>query len=245
MRGFACVVPLAFALCTTGAARAFEVSPLVHELAPSGRAATATLTVRNPSDQALALEFSTYRLDYSAAGARRGVAAEEELLVFPPAARIPPRGTQAVRIQWVGDPEIARARSYFCTVEQLPLEDAATAESAGGDGVQVLVTFNAIVHVTPPDTRARLAVTDSRLENDGGASTLALELRNGGDANAYGDRLGLVIESAAREIALTPADLEGAELFLPPGFRRRLRIVLPGAPWREPVSVRVVYGDER
>lgn len=226
-------------VCALPVSQAFEVSPLVHQLEPVGRAGSSVLIVRNPTDQPLTVEFSAYRMHYSEGKARRSEAADDDLLIFPPAARLSGGDVQAVRIQWVGDPELATARSYFCTIEQLPINAGATS----GNGVQVLVTFNAIVHVTPIGATADVQVTQSQLQVDDKGSSLLLQLENRGTANAYGSLIQLVIESDTRHVTLTPADLQDADLFLPPGYRRPLRIELPDEIWHEPVTARIIYGD--
>lgn len=225
-------------LLCLGSAQAFEVSPLIHRLDSIGRGATSTITVSNNTGVALPVEFNTYELQYIDDAIVRGPSADDDLLVFPPSVLLAAGAQQAVRLHWLGDPAPAIARSYLVAVEQIPLPD-----EPGESGVRVLLSFNVVVHVSPPRARPELVVLSHRIidaasakENaterddlsettataDGGSSNseqiVELTVQNRGNGHAFGSLMSVLIRSPQDE-ARIPAQVWGeneADLFFPP-----------------------------
>ena len=244
---FGGVVTLATVLGTALAAAprtadAFEVHPLVHRIESLGRLSSSNVVVTNSSDQPLPVEFTAYALEYDGKSAQRGAPADDELLVFPPSAIVAPGRVQAARVQWLGEPDIERARSYIVIVEQIPAFGASVDDASG---VQVLLTFNVYVHVSPPGAEPRLVVRERRVESANGRSTLHLRLVNDGNGNAYGSLMSFELDGEGRIGRVLPeADGVGtAELFFPPGFEREVELPLPGDAWPASTTVDIVYDE--
>lgn len=215
---------------------AFEVKPLVHDLAPFGRKATSTLTISNPSDQQLAVEVTVNRRVFESVTGETLVPADDDFLLFPPTALIPPGGTQAVRLQWLGDPELAASQSYYAHVAQLPVSPT----EATGSEVQFVLAFNVAVHVAPEGAAARVRVLDAGLEKGaGGETVLRATLANEGSKHTYASRMAMVISSPSASITLEPEAILSNKLdtFLPPGVAKTLRIPIGQGNWTEPVTL--------
>ena len=223
-------------------ADAFEVHPLVHRIDAYGRQSSSNVIVTNSSDQPLPVEFTAYALEYDGVSAQRGAPADEELLVFPPSAIVAPGRVQAARVQWLGEPDIESARSYIVTVEQVPASGASADEASG---VQVLLTFNVYVHVSPPGAEPRLVVRERRVESANGRSTLHFHLANEGNGNAFGSLMTFELEGEGRVGRVLPEadDVGTAELFFPPGFERDVELPLPGDAWPATTTVDIVYDE--
>ena len=223
-------------LAQTPVCNAFEVKPLVHDLTPYGRKAASTLTISNPSDQPLPVEVTVNRRVFENATGETMAPADDDFLLFPPTALIPPGGTQAVRLQWLGDPELAVSQSYYAHVAQLPVLPT---EDSGSE-VQFVLAFNVAVHVAPEGALPNVQVRDAGLETGtGGETLLRATLANGGNKHAYASRMAMVISSPWASITLEPEAILSNKLdtFLPPGVAKTLRIPIGQGNWTEPVTL--------
>ena len=125
-------------------AAAMGITPLQLEMTSIGQTSRSQLSVTNDSDNPLPVEASIEKLTLEEDGTRKTVKAGSEFLVFPPQAVIPPRTTQVFRVQWVGEPMLAKSESFVLTMKQLPLR------LPGSKGaVQVVMAFGVIVDVAP------------------------------------------------------------------------------------------------
>ncbi len=216
--------------------QAFEVKPLVHELAPFGRKAASSLTISNPSDQSLPVEVTINRRVFDGASGETSVPADDDFLLFPPTALIPPGGTQAVRLQWLGDPELAASQSYYAHVAQLPVSPT---EDTGSE-VQFVLAFNVAVHVAPEGATPQVQVLDAELEKSAdGRTILRTTLANAGSKHTYASRMAIVLSSPSASTTLEPEEILANKLdtFLPPGGQKTLRIPVGEGTWTEPVTI--------
>jgi fimbrial chaperone protein len=134
-------------------AHAMSVSPIHVEMTSVGSAGRAQITVSNESANALPVETGIGRLILTEDGTNKSTAANDEFLIFPPQAIIPPGGAQVFRVQWVGDPQIKESQSYMMTVSQVPIK-----LPANQSAVQVVMSFGVMINVAPPQGRSDLQV---------------------------------------------------------------------------------------
>ena len=159
---------------------AMSVTPVVVDLQSAGRQMTQLVTIENTYARPIILEMKVQEAQYTDDGIKGTAKDTDDLLVFPPQAIIPPGKSQAIRIQYVGDPAIAAGKHYFVTVAQLPVK-----LPEGETAVQLLYNFQVVVGVNPPGQRARIAVDHAEVSTTGdGQPRLLLVLKN--DAAAYG-----------------------------------------------------------
>lgn len=216
--------------------RGFEVQPLVHELGVAGPPASTRILVTNPSDRTLPIEVAVSRLVFDDSGQQSQAPAEEDFLVFPPAALIPPGGRQMIRVQWLGDPGIQTSQSYYATLSQVPVdlpEDEAS-------GLRFLLAFNVVLHVSPQGAEPRISVLDTRIEqHQDAAPVLVARLANRGRRYGFIGQHVISLASGPRRLVLRPDDIRERKLdvFLPPGVTRTIRIPLDDGDWAEPVRL--------
>jgi len=177
--GYAAVTALIVALDAT-VVHAMTVSPVSIDLTTSGKRNSQVVTIENKYTTPITLEILTQETVYTDEGVKGTGTQTEDLLVFPPQAQIAPGGTQAVRIQYVGEPNIAKSKHYFVTVAQLPVK-----MPEGESGVQLLYNFQIVAGVAMSGTKSNIQVTsaESYMGNDN-KPYLMLVLKN--DANTYG-----------------------------------------------------------
>ena len=139
-----------------GPALAMRVSPMVLEMETRGSAAVARVEVQNVNPGNLAFQTRVFRMDFDKDGNIVETPADDQFLIFPPQGVLPSGGRQVIRLQWVGDPEMAASQAFYVSVEQLPVAlDPTTTEGVGAQ-VQLLYNMRALVVVAPPGAQPKV-----------------------------------------------------------------------------------------
>ena len=140
-------------------ARAMSVTPIVIEMVSTGRHSKATIRVVNDGSKKLPVEIVVSRVELGPEGERKETPAGDEFLIFPPQALVAPGATQTFRIQWVGDPVIAKSQTYIFSVNQVPVK-----MPKGISGVQLVFNFATVVNVAPPEGVASLELVRAEID---------------------------------------------------------------------------------
>ncbi|MFI4933456.1 MAG: fimbria/pilus periplasmic chaperone [Caulobacterales bacterium] len=161
-------------------ADAMTVQPVVLDLATAGRGMAQVVTVENTFTNPLPVEMRIEGLTFDEKGAHGDGKDPGDLLVFPPQALIQPGQTQTFRVQYVGDPSLAKSKHYYVTVAQLPVK-----LPEGQSAIQILYNFQVLVSVAPQGAKPDLKVTAAEIgKNDQGKPVPVITVYN--DANAHG-----------------------------------------------------------
>jgi len=175
-------VVAAFGLCLATAAYAMSVTPILIDLKPSGRLASGQIRVVNTTQGTLPVELKAKSATVGPEG--RVTTSDDgidDLLMFPPQALIAPGATQVFRVQWVGDPEITRSKTFMVSVAQQPV-----ALPAGTSGIQLLYDFQVVVNVAPLVGQPDLQVRGAELTTDDrGVRRAAVTLSNESNVHGY------------------------------------------------------------
>lgn len=224
----ACSVALLLLACLAAPAAAFQVQPMSYTLEPVGSGARTTLRIQNTFQQRIAIELSAMRRSMDEAGNLIEEPADDDFVLFPPQTFIEPGRSQAVRVQYVGEPQLEASRSYTIALRQLPVrvadEDAAA--------VQMVVTYGTAAHVIPRGARADVHVESVSASTDGEWLTVELVNRGNRLANLY-DATWTLRNGGADARVLEPELLESAianPMIFPDG-RRRIELPAP-ADWQ-------------
>lgn len=230
-------------------AAAVTVSPMVVDMETVGRRAVARLQVVNTWANPVPVEITVERVELDQEGTPSTVPAEDDFLVFPPLALIPPGRTQVFRIQYLGDPDLDRSRSYIFNTRQVPVELPQDANA-----IQILFNFRVVVNVAPPGARPELAVVAAEPVTDAESDrvTVALTVENRGDGHGYLSRTELRLRylDPTTDTEIWQRELTVEEMrrivgvgLLQPGKRRRfvLPIELPQPGGR--LEADLVYAD--
>jgi fimbrial chaperone protein len=193
---------LAVAACASiaTAVYAMTVSPVVVDLQTSGQRMSQVVTIENKYSKPVVLEILTQEAEYTDEGLRGTGKPTDDLLVFPPQAQIAPGGTQAIRIQYVGDPDLAKSKHYFVTVAQLPVK-LPDSDSA----IQLLYNFQIVTGVSVAGKRPNIRVSSASSYSGGdGKPRVLLTLNN--DADTYG-------YLSSGSLRIVQKDAAGKEIF--------------------------------
>jgi P pilus assembly chaperone PapD len=210
-------------------AGALSVSPTHVEMISAGSGARAQVVVRNDASAPLPVEATLQRFTLDENGGRKNAPAGEEFLVFPPQAMIPPKGSQVFRIQWVGEPLLARSGSYMLSISQIPVRTP-----RGRSGVQVALSFGVVINVAPPQATPQLRLLNAAVATgEGGRRVPAITVHNPTNVHALLPQSTIRLSGGAWSATLSPADLSermGIGL-VQPGQRRRflLPVTVPAS----------------
>jgi fimbrial chaperone protein len=157
------------------------VQPVVINLKTSGRGMTQIVTVENTFATPLPVELRVEELVPDGDNLKPSGKDPGDLLIFPPQAMIQPGQTQSFRIQYVGDPALARSKHFYVTVAQLPVK-----LPEGQSAIQILYNFQVLVSVAPQGAKPNLQIkTASVTTNDAGKLVPVLTLDNDSPSHAY------------------------------------------------------------
>jgi fimbrial chaperone protein len=187
------------AVFLTTAAGAYEVGPLRIFLAPSQGRTSATISVNNSSNEDLLFEVKTFRRDVSRDGEQMLVPVEGVFTVFPLQARVAPQKTQAVRIQYRGEPVTTDSRSYVVQIAEVPVMEP------DFSGVKFTYDFGVAVYVDSAKPRTDLGPL-TNVTASGGKLHFSVENRG----NAYAFTIGYALRyttADGKTQTLEPAEL--------------------------------------
>lgn len=157
------------------------VQPVVIDLTALGSGMSRVVTVENTFATRLPVELRVEELAFENGQLVNTHKDPGDLLVFPPQAMIEPGQTQAFRVQYVGDPELAQSKHYYVTVAQLPVKLA-----EGQSAIQILYNFQVLVSVAPAATRPAIDIVSAAVEtNREGKPVPAVTVRNSSSAHGY------------------------------------------------------------
>lgn len=125
-------------------AEAARVSPMIVDLEPTGRESVGRVELSNTGAGDFPVEVRMFRGEISEDGQLELTPADENFLVFPAQIIVPANSQQAFRVQYVGEPELAKSEIYYMQVRQVPVD-----VSPGTSQVQVVVNYNVLVNVVP------------------------------------------------------------------------------------------------
>lgn len=212
---------------TPRAAFAMTVTPTQIEMTSAGRASRGAITVVNNSIAPLAVELVTKLATLDESGVPKAKAADDEFLIMPPQAMIPPGATQNFRIQWLGDPLIEASKTFLIYVNQIPVKMTKKTSA-----VQVVFGMGVMVNVAPPHGQAALEVAKTDITTDTrGRRRPVLTVFNPSNVHALFPRATVRVSDGSWSETITSGELAqsiGIGL-VQPGHRRRfvLPVVVP------------------
>ncbi len=183
---------------TSYSAWSIVLSPSVLEYSINS-ARSAQITVANNTTQKLPLEANLLQLMLKNDGSFDAKAPQDNnLIVLPPAAILPPGATQVFRVQWVGGKQLEESMSYFVRFTQPTLYSS---DSKTGFALQL--HYNALLHVSSDRHKPSIILS---VDSEGSAT-----LVNRGSKYTYSSLL-----EFSSIIQPKKFKLDIKEIFLPP-----------------------------
>lgn len=233
------IVVLFFACCSWATvADAMTVTPTQIEMTSTGRGSRSAISVVNGSAGSLAVELVVKRASLDEAGVPKTSPAGDEFLIMPPQALIAPGATQNFRIQWLGEPMLAKSESFLVYVNQIPVKlPKRTA------GVQVVFGMGVMINVAPPRGTPILEVVKNGVVMDAhGVRHPAITLFNPGTVHALLPQSTIRLSSGTWSETVSGGQLSELGIGLvQPGHRRRFVLPVALPPSVSEVQATIVF----
>ncbi|CAH9049391.1 hypothetical protein PSECIP111951_01395 [Pseudoalteromonas holothuriae] len=140
--------------CLSAPVMAYQVQPMIVDLAAHGKKSVVTYRLQNQSDSALPIEIEVFKRTFDKDQKEVLVSAEEDFIVLPPQIEVPARGYQVFRAKYLGSPELKQTHSYRIVFKQLPLPN-----EEEKSGVKMVFNFATLVFVSPNGIQAQQKAT--------------------------------------------------------------------------------------
>jgi fimbrial chaperone protein len=151
-RAFKLILPALLVFALAGIARAYQVSPMIYDMKPTGAGASAVIRVNNTNASPITIELVAEKRLFDETGKESREAADKDFVLFPPQAIVQPGSTQAVRIQYVGEQKLDKSSTYTVTVKQVPVK----LPNDGKSGVQFVFNFSTVANIVPDGAKAQI-----------------------------------------------------------------------------------------
>ena len=164
---------------------AYDLKPIVIQLAPSGSGATQTVVVTNTHAVPIAIEVEMYKRVQNPDGTDQLTVEENDLLVTPPQMIIPPGQSQSIKVRWIGDAAPAQELSYRLVTTQLPIK--LTKESSAGVNANIDVgyRYEAALYIVPPKSKPNASLISlSPVKDQNGTQWLQARIKSDGSRRA-------------------------------------------------------------
>ncbi len=145
----------------TSAHAAFEFSPIISKLAPSGPEASTTFNVSNSGDNKIPIQVTIVARDPDETG--KEVYAENEDIsdmfrIFPAQMVLNPKETRAIRVSYVGTPKLKSELAFRIIAEELPVDvtDPKKVYKKAVANVSIAIKYVGSLYVTPPGAKSEM-----------------------------------------------------------------------------------------
>ncbi|XQF93382.1 molecular chaperone [Pseudoalteromonas espejiana] len=159
MRNIIIIVAMFISCCSF----AFQVEPMVADLQPLGTNSQVLLRVTNTSENQLSVEISSFDLTINSLNKEKLYVNDDDFMIIPMTAIIPPGESQAVIVKYIGEPLLKSSKSYRIEVKQLDVDLTGGSQSSIGVGY----VFQTLYNVVPTQASAKLVVKDKQLASEG------------------------------------------------------------------------------
>ncbi|KZN44489.1 fimbrial biogenesis chaperone [Pseudoalteromonas luteoviolacea] len=129
---------------------AYQVQPMIVDLAAHGKKSLVTYRLQNPSENTLPIEIEVYKRTFDENQQEVLVPAEDDFIVLPPQVEVAANSYQVFRAKYLGSPELKETHSYRIVFKQLPLP-----EEDDKSGVKMVFNFATLVFVSPEGINAQ------------------------------------------------------------------------------------------
>lgn len=210
-------------------ANAYDLKPIVIQLASSGPGAAQTAVITNTHTVPIAIEVTAFKRKQNPDGTDTLTRDDENVIISPPQMVIPPKSSQSFRIQWVGDANPSTELAYRVVTEQLPIQFKKETRNNLTADLTMRYRYEAALYILPKDRKSQATLTSvSTVKGADGTDQLELRIRSEGNSRAILDKPVVELSVDGRSFRLEGAavkQLSGLNIL--PGSERVVRIAMP------------------
>jgi fimbrial chaperone protein len=142
---------------------AFEISPIIVSVAPSGPDASVSLTVSNPGDQKTPIQISIFSRNPDLNGIEKYEESKdvgEQFQIMPSQLILNPKEKRTIRITYVGDPKIKTEQAFRVISEEFPINvtDPEKVKKKAVASIAIMSKYVGSLYVKPAGTSPDLSI---------------------------------------------------------------------------------------
>jgi len=152
-----------FCLWCFSAEAAFDLSPIIASVTPSGPGATTSFTITNADDTRTPVQISLFHRIPDENGNEKYEETKDigdMFQIFPSQVILNPKEKRAIRVTYVGDPKLAREMAFRIIAEEFPINvsDPNRVKNRAVASIAIASKYVGSLYVTPPGTKPDLSV---------------------------------------------------------------------------------------
>lgn len=188
-------------------ASAYDLQPIVIQLAPSGPGASGTVVITNSHDEPIAIEARAYRRSQKPDGTDERTPEDENIIITPPQMVIAPGASQSVRLRWIGDSNPERELAFRIVTEQLPIALGPRQTGEAVANLSLAYRYEAALYVVPPGAAPAARITRAApIEAEDGTRWIELDIASEGTRRAILNQPSLAITPQSGEPTVLDGD---------------------------------------
>lgn len=173
---------------------AFEFSPIISNLAPSGPGASASFTVSNPGDTKIPVQVTVVAREPDEQGKETYAETEavsEMFRIFPAQLVLNAKETRTIRLTYIGSPKIKSEMAFRVIAEELPVDvsDPKKVYKKAVANVTIAIKYIGSVYVTPSGAKSQIQIDAQPVEQpapqagQSASKNLVITVTNSGTAH--------------------------------------------------------------
>lgn len=218
------ILPFTFLSQTVHAA--FDMSPIVATVSPSGASATTSFTLTNADDTKTPVQISIVYRTPDINGEERFDQVKDAgdmFQIFPAQIILNPKEKRTVRVTYVGDPKINREISLRVIAEEFPISvsDPAKAKKRAVASIAIATKYVGSLYVTPTGTKPEVNIDAAHGKGKSG-DEMVLTFENKGSEHQILRDIKYKVTAGGKEYVLPPESVHkiGQQNILAGGVRR-------------------------
>lgn len=170
------IITAIFLILIATTATAFTFMPMSTTISPSGANSIASFRITNDSSQQIAITIKATTREIDENGNEINAPADNQFAIFPTRAVVQPNSFQNIKVQYKGNPSLAKEVAYRIIAEQVPIDFSQQQTS----GVKVMFRYIAALYVAPPNVSHKIAVTKVEYGEQEGKKGFFVTITNSG-----------------------------------------------------------------
>jgi fimbrial chaperone protein len=235
---------------TNSAHASFDFQPIIANLSPSGAGNTTSFTVNNYDDHKIPVQITIVPREPDVDGKevyKESDTIDETFRVFPDQVVLNPKETRAIRVTYIGSPNIKAEQAYRIIAEELPVDvdDPKKKYTKAVARITISTKYVGSLYVTPAGTKPEMVIDAKRSET--ASKNMIVTLTNKGTAHQVIRKPTLKFKPSAggKEIEVSGMDLKTMmNQNVLPGRVRQFSLVWPKELPDGPVKVTLDPGKE-
>jgi fimbrial chaperone protein len=212
-------------LASTVPSNAYDLKPILIQLAPSGTGAAQSMIITNTHDEPIAIEIKAYKRSQNLDGSDSREPEENDLIISPP------KSSQSIKVRWVGSATVDRELAYRIVTSQLPIKFKSASQGEVNAQLSMNYSYEAALYILPQNAvrNARL-VSLTPVQDAAGQQQMEVRIASEGNSRAILRNPTLIVKSKSGGEALSlngEAAKELSNLNILAGAERIVRIPWP------------------